>query len=79
MREVQLLKLLQDIFDEVWQEFEPKTEDQNADERRSELARLIILAHRKGLNPEEIKTAILTDLLRIEDTPLEPRKPRLKR
>jgi hypothetical protein len=26
MREVQLLKLLQEIFDEVWQEFEPKTE-----------------------------------------------------
>jgi hypothetical protein len=59
MREVQLLKLLQEIFDEVWQETEPNTEDHNADERRSELARLIILAHRKGLKPDEIKAAIL--------------------
>ena len=60
MREVELVKVLQDIFDEVWQEIEPKTQDHNADERRSELARLIILAHRSGLKPEEIKTAILT-------------------
>jgi hypothetical protein len=60
---MELVKVLHEIFDEVWQEIEPKTEDHNADERRAELARQIILAHRNGLKPHEIKTAILTGTL----------------
>ena len=63
MRGIHLVKVLQEVFEEVWQELEPKTEDHNADERRNELARQIILAHRNGLKPHEIKTAILTGTL----------------
>jgi hypothetical protein len=63
MRGIHLVKVLQEVFDEVWQEIEPKSEGHNDDERRSELARRIILAHQSGLKPHEIKTAILTRTL----------------
>ena len=60
--EPELLRTFQQIFEEVWQEVEPRTVNGNGDEQRSELARLIVLAHRRGLNPQEIKTAVLAEI-----------------
>jgi hypothetical protein len=55
----ELVRVLQEVFDDIWQKVEPKVDERDADEQRSELARQIIMAHKKGLNPEEIKAAIL--------------------
>jgi hypothetical protein len=57
----ELVKLLQEVFDDIWQELEPKIDERDADEQRSELARQIIKAHKSGLKPEEIKAAILKE------------------
>jgi hypothetical protein len=58
----ELVRVLQEVFDEIWLKVEPKVDERDADERRSELAREIIMAHKKGLKPEEIKTAMLEKL-----------------
>ena len=55
----ELVRTLQEIFDQIWQEIEPKVDGRDTDEQRSELARQIIKAHKSGLKPEEIKAAIL--------------------
>jgi hypothetical protein len=61
--EPELLGILQAIFDETWQEicavpgFAAVVHD--ADEQRTDLAQMIILAHRSGIPPERIKDAVL--------------------
>jgi hypothetical protein len=59
MHEFELVRVLQEVFDDVWQEIEPKVSRGDADIKRGELARQIILAHRSGLKPEEIRAAVL--------------------
>jgi hypothetical protein len=60
--EPELLRTFQQIFDDVWQEIEPRIVNGSGDEQRSELARLIVLAHRRGLNPQEIKASVLAEI-----------------
>jgi hypothetical protein len=60
--EPELLRRFQQIFEEVWQEIEPRILNGGGDEQRSELARLIVLAHRRGLNPQEIKASVLAEI-----------------
>jgi hypothetical protein len=55
----ELVRTLQQIFDDIWQELEAKVDERDTDEQRSELARQIIEAHKSGLKPEKIKAAIL--------------------
>ena len=61
--EPELLGILQAIFDETWQEicavpgFAALAHD--ADEQRTDLAQMIILAHRSGIPPEHIKDAVM--------------------
>jgi hypothetical protein len=64
--EPELTGALKDIFDLAWQQIHsardyPATGD-NADKRRDDLAQMIILAYRSGLQPEEIKAALLGNL-----------------
>jgi hypothetical protein len=60
--ELELLDIFQRIFDDLWRELEPRIERGEADEQRSELARLIVLAHRRGVSLKEIKAAVLAEL-----------------
>ena len=57
------LATLQAIFDDVWQEISAlpgrAVTANDADERRTDLAQMIILAHRSGMPPERIKDAVL--------------------
>lgn len=59
----EVLAKLQAVFDEVWQEINAlpgrAVTEKDADERRTDLAQMIILAHRSGLPPERIKDAVL--------------------
>jgi hypothetical protein len=55
----ELVRILQEVFDDIWQKVELNVAERDADEQRSKLARQIIMAHRNGLTPEEIKAAIL--------------------
>jgi hypothetical protein len=55
----ELVRVLQEVFDDIWQKMEPKIDERDVDEQQSELARQIIKAHRSGLKPEEIKATIL--------------------
>jgi hypothetical protein len=64
----ELVRTLQEIFDQLWREIEPKVDERETDRQRSRLARQIIQAHKTGLKPEEIKAAILK-----EHTPPERR------
>lgn len=57
--QLELVRVLQDVFDDIWQEIESKVDEHEADEQRGELARQIIKAHRSGLKPEEIKTTLI--------------------
>ena len=57
----ELLGLFQRIFDEIWQELEPNV-SQDDEERRSELARRIILAHRRGLGPDRLRATVLKEM-----------------
>ena len=61
--EPESLAVLQAIFDEVWQEISAlpgrAVTAKDADERRCDLAQMIILAHRSGVPPERIKAAVL--------------------
>ena len=61
----ELLAVLQEIFDQVWQELNSTgyATDRYADQRRNDLAQMIILAHRSGLQPDEIKAAVLRDMV----------------
>ena len=59
------LRALQDIFDSTWAELnaaaEPVLTGEQAENRRVDLVQMILLAHKSGLSPEEIKAAILGD------------------
>jgi hypothetical protein len=58
----ELLGIFQRIFDEIWQELEPGLPHHAHDEHRSELARRIILVHRRGCKPEHIKAEVLREM-----------------
>lgn len=60
--EPELLGIFQRVFDEIWQELEPNLPQQKLDELRSELARRIVLAHRRGLQSEHIKDEVLSEM-----------------
>lgn len=62
LHQPELLGLFQRIFDEIWQELEPNLPYDLQDARRSELARRIVLAHRRGLQPEHIKDEVLDEM-----------------
>jgi hypothetical protein len=58
------LAVLQSIFDDIWQEISAvpggrAVTANDADERRTDLAQMIILAHKSGVPPERIKAAVL--------------------
>jgi hypothetical protein len=55
----QLLGALQEIFDLVWERIN-STPGENAEKQQTDLAQAIILAHRSGLQPNEIKAALLS-------------------
>jgi hypothetical protein len=61
--EPEILRILQAVFDEIWQEISAlpgrAVTEKDADGRRTDLAQMIILAHRSGLPPERIKNAVL--------------------
>ena len=61
--EAESLAALQRTFDEVWHEINAlpgrAATAKEADERRTDLAQMIILAHRSGIPPERIKDAVL--------------------
>ena len=59
--EPDLLAALQAIFDEAWQEISamPGAVGDDEDERRTDLAQMIILAHKSGMPLERIKDAVL--------------------
>ena len=54
---------LQAVFDEAWDEISAlpgrAVTATEADERRTDLAQMIILAHRSGIPPEKIKNIVL--------------------
>jgi hypothetical protein len=55
-----LIRALQAIFDHTWQEISAtRSSPETADARRNDLAQMIILAHKSGLQPDEIKQALL--------------------
>jgi hypothetical protein len=54
-------RVLQEVFDDIWQELEPRIDERDTDKQRSKLARHVIMAYQKGLKPEEIKAAILKE------------------
>jgi hypothetical protein len=58
----ELLGLFQRIFDDIWQELEVNLSSHNQDEGRSELARRIVLAHRRGVPPDHIKAIVLQEI-----------------
>lgn len=58
----ELLGVFQRIFDEIWQELEADLPQEVRDERQSELARRIILAHRRGLKPDRIKAEVQREM-----------------
>jgi hypothetical protein len=62
----ELVGVLQEIFDLAWQQISSTSAypgaGENADTRRNDLAQMIILAHRSGLQPEEIKAVLLSEI-----------------
>jgi hypothetical protein len=54
-------RVLQEVFDDIWHELEPRIDERDTDKQRSELARHIIIAYQKGLKAKEIKAAILKE------------------
>jgi hypothetical protein len=63
--EPDLTGALKEIFDLAWQQIHSARGNaaagDTADKRRSDLALMIILANRSGLQPEEIRAALLRD------------------
>jgi hypothetical protein len=57
----EVLSALQSVFDEAWQEIQPAfaLTAREAEERRTDLAQMIILAHRSGMPPQRIRDAVL--------------------
>jgi hypothetical protein len=57
----EVLSTLQAVFDEAWQEINVQLAcaPKEAEEWRTDLAQMIILAHRSGIPPERIKDAVL--------------------
>jgi len=60
--EPELLAIFQKIFDEIWQQLETQVPLDGRDDRQSELARSIVLAHRRGLKPNAIKEEVLAKM-----------------
>jgi pyruvate/2-oxoglutarate dehydrogenase complex dihydrolipoamide dehydrogenase (E3) component len=56
-----LLGPLQAIFDQIWQEVEPILGAEDAERKRTELARMIVLAHRSGVKLEDIRATVLNN------------------
>jgi hypothetical protein len=56
------LKVLDEVFDSVWQQIPRAVGDANAETLRSEIARMILAAHASGLPPQEIKEFVLTKI-----------------
>jgi len=63
----QVLSALQAVFDEAWQEISALPDRavtaKDAEARRTDLAQMIILAHRSGIPPEAIKAAVLGHII----------------
>jgi hypothetical protein len=63
----EVLSALQVIFDEAWQEIKAQpacaVAANDDDQRRTDLAQMIILAHRSGLSRERIKDAVLGHII----------------
>jgi hypothetical protein len=61
--EPEVLAALQAVFDAAWQEINAMpgraVTAKDADERRADLAEMIMLAHKSGVPPERIKDAVL--------------------
>ena len=59
--EPESLAALQAIFDEAWQEISalPSVVGDDEEERRTDVAQIIILAHKSGMPLERIKVAVL--------------------
>jgi hypothetical protein len=59
----ELLRKLQGIVDQAWQEINAlpgrAVTSEDVDSRRTDLAQMVILAHKSGLPPERIKDAVL--------------------
>jgi hypothetical protein len=68
-----VLRGLQEIFDLAWNAINSTPDapitGENADKRRHDLAEMIILAHKSGLQPEEIKAAILGEITPAGEAP----------
>ena len=48
---------LREIFELAWQEMAAANGD--AEQRRNDLAQMILLAHRSGVTPEQIRASVL--------------------
>jgi hypothetical protein len=59
--EPEVLTALQAIFDDAWEQITAAgtVTAKEADKRRTDLAKMIVFAHRSGMPPEEIKGAVL--------------------
>ena len=61
--EPEVVAVLQTVFDETWQELNAlpgrAATAQDTDVRRTDLAQMIILAHKSGIPTERIKDAVL--------------------
>jgi hypothetical protein len=55
--QIKLRGPLREIFDLAWQEMVVATGD--AEQRQNDLAQMILLAHRSGVSPEQIRAALL--------------------
>ena len=59
----EVLSALQAVFDDAWQEISALPDRaataKDAEARRTDLAQMIILAHRSGIPPEQIREAVL--------------------
>lgn len=67
----EIIRVLQEVFDAAWTEMaarEGSVSSEEADKRRSDLAQMILLEHRSGLSPEEIKAAVLGQINSAEDS-----------
>ena len=60
----EVLSALQAVFDEAWRKISALPDRavtaKDAEARRTDLAQIIILAHRSGIPPEQIKAAVLS-------------------
>jgi hypothetical protein len=60
--EPELVGALQEVFDRAWKEINANSSRSGsvkaAVQRRNDLAQMILLAHRSGMQPEQISTAL---------------------